>query len=69
MNLYKHCKNLGIGKEHTYTASMTESTDFPRKVGHDSKIDMIAEDLERITISDEECSAYMYCKKETNYDC
>ena len=55
MNLYDHLKNLGISKEHTYTASMTDPTDFPRKVGHDTKIDMITEYL-ATTISEEECS-------------
>ena len=54
MSLYDHLKNLGISKEHTYTASMTDSTDFPRKVGHDANIDIITEDL-ATTISDEEC--------------
>ena len=62
MSLYDHLKNLGIGKEHIYTASMTEQTDFPRKVGHDANSDIITEDL-TTTISDEECSVYMYCKK------
>lgn len=62
MSLYEHLKNLGICKEHIYTASMTDPTDFPRKVGHDTKIDMITEDLGRTTISDEECSVYMYVK-------
>ena len=62
MSLYDRLKNLGIGKDHNYTASMTEPTDFPRKVGHDANIDMITEDL-TTTISDEECSVYMYCKK------
>ena len=55
MSLYEHLKNLGISKEHIYTASMTDPTDFPRKVGHDTKIDIIAEDL-ATTVSDEECS-------------
>ena len=54
MSLYDHLKNLGISKDHTYTASMTDPTDFPRKVGHDANIDMITEDL-ATTISDEEC--------------
>ena len=54
MSLYDHLKTLGIGKEHIYTASMTDSTDFPRKVGHDANIDIITEDL-ATTISDEEC--------------
>ena len=61
MSLYdylKYLKTLGIDKEHTYTVSMTEPTDFPRKVGHDANIDMIAEDL-ATTISDEECSVCM----------
>ena len=61
MSLYEHLKNLGIGKEHIYTASMTDPTDFPRKVGHYANIDIIAEDLDT-TISEEECSVYMYCK-------
>ena len=68
MSLYEHLKNIDIGKEHIYTASMTDPTDFPRKVGHDTKIDTITEDLARTTISDEECYVYMYCKKYTNYD-
>ena len=55
MSLYEHLKNLGISKEHIYTASITDPTDFPRKVGHDTKIDIIAEDL-ATTVSDEECS-------------
>ena len=59
MSLYEHLKNLGISKEHTYTASMTDQTDFPRKVGHDTKIDIITEDLEHTTISDEDCSVCM----------
>ena len=58
MSLYEHLKNLGISKEHIYTASMTEQTDFPRKVGHDTKIDIIAEDL-ATTVSEEECSVYV----------
>ena len=58
MSLYEHLKNLGISKEHIYTASMTDPTDFPRKAGHDTKIDMITEDLAN-TISDEECSVYV----------
>ena len=58
MSLYEHLKNLGIGKEHTYTASMTDPTDFPRKVGHDTKIDIITEDL-ATTVSDEECQVYV----------
>ena len=58
MSLYEHLKNLGISKEHTYTASMTEPTDFPRKVGHDANIDIITEDL-ATTVSDEECSIYV----------
>ena len=62
MGLYEHLKNLGISKEHIYTASMTDQTDFPRKVGHDANSDIITEDL-ATTISDEECSIYMYCKK------
>ena len=62
MGLYEHLKNIGISKEHIYTASMTEPTDFPRKVGHDANIDMITEDL-ATTISDEEYSVYMYGKK------
>ena len=60
MSLYEHLKNLGISKDHIYTASMTDPTDFPRKVGHDANIVMITEDLDT-TIS-EECSVYMYCK-------
>ena len=68
MGLYEHLKNLGISKEYIYTASMTDPTDFPRKVGHDANIDMITEDL-TTTISDEECSICMYGKKYTNYDC
>ena len=68
MGLYEHLKNLGISKDHIYTTSMTDPTDFPRKVGHDANIDMITEDLEHTTISDEEC-LYMYSKKYTNYDC
>ena len=55
MSLYDHLKNLGISKEHIYTASMTDQADFPRKVGHDANIDMITEDL-TTTTSDEECS-------------
>ena len=58
MSLYEHLKNLGISKEHIYTASMTDPIDFPRKVGHDANIDIIAEDL-TTTISDEECSVYV----------
>ena len=61
MSLYEHLKNLGISKEHTYTASMTDQTDFPRKVGHDTNIDTITKDLDT-TISEEECSVYMHCK-------
>ena len=62
MGLYDRLKNLGIDKEHIYTASMTDPTDFPRKVGHDANIDMITEYL-TTTISDEDCSIYMYSKK------
>ena len=62
MGLYEHLKNLGICKEHIYTASMTDPTDFPRKVGHDANSDMITEDL-ATTSSDEECSICMYGKK------
>ena len=58
MSLYEHLKNLGISKDHIYTASMTDPTDFPRKVGHDANIDIITEDL-AITISEEECSVCM----------
>ena len=58
MGLYEHLKNLCISKEHIYTASMTDPTDFPRKVGHDANIDMITEDL-ATTSSDEECSVCM----------
>ena len=58
MSLYDHLKNLGISKEHIYTASMTDPADFPRKVGHDTKIDAITEDLDT-TISDEECLVCM----------
>ena len=58
MSIYKNLKNLGIGKEHIYTASMTDSTDFQRKVGHDANIYMITEDL-ATTISEEECSVCM----------
>ena len=54
MSLYDHLKNLGIGKEHIYIASMTDPTEFPRKVGHDANIYTITEDL-TTTISDEEC--------------
>lgn len=54
MGLYEHLKNLGISKDHIYTASMTDPTDFPRKVGHDANIDIITEDLDT-TISDEDC--------------
>ena len=58
MSLYEHLKNLGISKDHIYTASMTDPTDFPRKVGHDINIDMITEDL-ATTISEEECQVYV----------
>lgn len=65
ISLGEYCKQLGIDKEHIYTASMTEPTDFPRKVGHDDvKIDLLTEDLERKTITDEECSVIIYNKKE-----
>lgn len=65
MSLGEYCKKLGIDKENIYTASKEDPTDFPRKVGHDDvKTDLLTEDLEKVTISNEECSVIIYRKKE-----
>lgn len=69
MSLSEYANKFGIDKEHPDTTIKAEPTDLPKKAGHDTKIYMITEDLERTTISDTECSVCMYGKKETNYDC
>lgn len=61
-----YCRNIDISKDNIYNDNITDINDLPRKVGYDTKIDIINEDLQ---ILDEECSVHMYCKKETNYDC
>lgn len=65
ISLEEYCKKLGIDKEHIYTASKEDPTDFPRKVGHDTvKIDLLIENLEQTTILNEECSVTMWNKKD-----
>ena len=58
-----YCRNIDISKDNI--DNITDINDLPRKVGYDTKIDIINEDL---LILDGECSVHMYSKKETNYD-
>ena len=61
-----YCRNIDISKDNIYNDYITDINDLPRKVGYDTKIDIINEDLQ---ILDGACSVHMYSTKENNYDC